>query len=161
NRTVTVVIDDGAGHVIWTGVASTAQAASTTVTYQGTAGVGEFAAVRGGILQMPFPSGMILQPGRRFRTVTPNLQAGDQWSGIVLDYSRNLTTALGTSQVTWYVGQKMPGPTAGILPPGFIRWQFPSIPGFKDLSGDQVRVQPNQRLVAGVTGLPVGTNILC
>jgi hypothetical protein len=52
----------------------------------------------------------------------------------------------------------MPGAAAGMLPSGMARWQFPSIPAFKDFS-DLIRVVPGERLLAGLTGVPASSFI--
>ena len=62
--------------------------------------------------------------------------------------------AMATTFSTWYVGQKMTGNAPGILPLSGVRWQFPSVPNFKDLSGDVMKVLPAEHLYAGLTGIP-------
>src|SRR5262245_50891011 len=42
--------------------------------------------------------------------------------------------AANASVVTWYAGQIMPGPAAGMLPATMEEWQFPSVPAFEDFS---------------------------
>lgn len=65
--------------------AAAGQAASNIVVYQGTKGIGELPAVRNGGLQMMFPDGILLEAGSRIGSVTQNMQAGDQWSEILLE----------------------------------------------------------------------------
>jgi hypothetical protein len=62
-------------------------------------------------------------------------------------------TMAGTT-VSWFVGQPLPAPTALIQPSQNLRWQFPSIPNFKDLSGDQLKILPGERLLAVLNGIP-------
>lgn len=67
--------------------------------------------------------------------------------------------AANASLVTWYVGQIMPGPAAGMLPSTMVRWQFASVPAFEKFTSDVITVKPGERLIAGLTGIPASTNI--
>lgn len=78
NRTVQVIIDDGANE-LWRWVSPTVQAASTTVEYVGAQSSVEYGAVRNGVEAFELPN-LILGPGYRVRTVTVNIQATDQYS---------------------------------------------------------------------------------
>lgn len=78
-------------------------------------------------------------------------QPGRQWSLRLLSAASS-TMATNAAVVTWYIGQQVPYPTAGVLPPDFAVWQFSSVPGFKDLSATNITVLPRQHLFAGITG---------
>lgn len=83
--------------------------------------------------------------------------AGRQWEIRLLAVISALSTGfvtMGTTVTTWYTGQKMSGAATGILPLGFVRWQFPSVPNFNEFSGDQFKVLPQEHLYAGLTGIP-------
>lgn len=67
--------------------------------------------------------------------------------------------AANASIVTWYVGQNVPGSTAGVLPVTMVRWQFPSVPGFEKFTSDVIRIMPNEHLIAGLTSIPASSNI--
>ncbi len=67
--------------------------------------------------------------------------------------------AANASLVTWYVGQRMPGPAAGMLPSTMARWQFAALPAFEDFSKLTMVIYPGQRLIAGLTGVPAASNI--
>lgn len=68
--------------------------------------------------------------------------------------------AANAAQITWYVGQRIGvGPGAGMLPATWARWQFPSVPAFKDFSPEVIRIFPGQYLIAGLTGVPAASNI--
>lgn len=92
-------------------------------------------------------------------------QAGRQWEvRLLIAISATVAgfVAMATTPVTWYVGQKIAGNAPGILPMAMVRWQFSSIPNFKDLSGDQLKVLPNEHLMVGLTGIPAApTQIIC
>lgn len=61
--------------------------------------------------------------------------------------------------VTWYRGQIMPGPAAGQLPATMAFWQFSSVPGFQNFTSDVIKVRANERLIAGLTGVPGSSSI--
>lgn len=67
--------------------------------------------------------------------------------------------AANAALVTWYVGQNMPGPAAGMMPSTMARWQFPSVPGFQNFTSDVIKVLPGERLIAGLTGIPASSQI--
>jgi hypothetical protein len=77
NRTVSLRVDDGTTAYYGTDAPGT-QPASNTVRYSAAEGV---AAKTGTISEwnMAFPHTMVLGGGHRFRTVTNNLDAGDNW----------------------------------------------------------------------------------
>lgn len=78
NRTVMVIIDDGANE-LWRWVSPVVQAATTTVEYVGAQSSVEYGAVRNGVEAFELPS-IVLGPGYRVRTITTNIQATDQYS---------------------------------------------------------------------------------
>lgn len=100
NRVIQLIIDDGAGNNIFQTTGNVAQAASLQILYQGDAGATENTTVRTGnpfnYLQLEFPLGMVLKAGWRIRTLTTNIQAGDQWSGAEVTFTRTVTSALGS-----------------------------------------------------------------
>lgn len=65
--------------------------------------------------------------------------------------------AANATVVTWYVGQRMPGPAAGMLPATMARWQFASTPAFEDFGPDMIKILPGEHLIAGLTGIPAVT----
>lgn len=67
--------------------------------------------------------------------------------------------AANAALVTWYVGQIVPGPAAGMLPGTMLRWQFPSLPGFQVFTSDVIRVRQGEHLIAGLTGVPASSVI--
>jgi hypothetical protein len=67
--------------------------------------------------------------------------------------------AANVAVVTWYVGQIMPGPAAGMLPSTMAVWQFPSVPGFQNFTSDVIKVMPGEHLIAGLTAIPAASNI--
>ncbi len=67
--------------------------------------------------------------------------------------------AANTAVVTWYVGQVMPGPAAGMLPATMGVWQFASVPNFQNFTSDVIKVLPGEHLIAGLTGVPAASNI--
>lgn len=67
--------------------------------------------------------------------------------------------AANAAVVTWYVGQIMPGPAAGMLPSTMAVWQFPSVPGFQNFTSDVIKVLPGEHLIAGLTGVPASSLI--
>lgn len=86
NRRVTFLIDTGAtGAIVWRTSAAVDQAASLTYTYQ----VAHLGITPGALdasidhYVMPLPPGIVVRPGFRFRTITTNLQAGDQFGAAV------------------------------------------------------------------------------
>lgn len=78
-------------------------------------------------------------------------QPGRQWN-IRLLATVTSTLAANAAVVTWYIGQRVPFPTAGMLSPDWAVWQFSSVPGFKDFSSNNITVLPRQHLMAGITG---------
>lgn len=102
------------------------------------------------------------QPGDVTRIIdfgTP--QAGRVWIvRLLVAVASGLAT--NAAVVTWYVGQSVgaaAGLAAGTLPPNWVRWQFPSVPGFQNFTSDVFKVLPNQHLFAGVTAIAGGTVI--
>jgi hypothetical protein len=77
NRTVTLIIDDGAS-TLWTCDASAAQAASLTRNYNAYA-TGVAPDLTGSTFRLPGPFPLDLPAGARIRTVTNNMQVGDNW----------------------------------------------------------------------------------
>jgi hypothetical protein len=67
--------------------------------------------------------------------------------------------AANAAVVTWYVGQVVPGPAAGMLPATMARWQFASVPAFQNFTTDIIKVQVGEHLIAGLTGIPASSNI--
>jgi hypothetical protein len=145
NRTVNFVIDDGAGHIIWQGAAAVVQTATQVVTYQGNAGVPAGAAVVGGILQMPFPASMVMQPGWRIRTLTTNIQAGDQWSAAVV----SMNTVTASCVAALYVGNpaRQVGANVADLPVlGNLVRPGIAVPGSFQFSGEKYPVHDSDNL---------------
>jgi hypothetical protein len=85
-------------------------------------------------------------------------QPGRQWIVRLLAAVAS-PDAANAAKVTWYVGQRMPGPGAGMLPATMFRWQFPSVPGFQNFTSEVIKVLPNEKLIAGLTGIPASSNI--
>ena len=85
-------------------------------------------------------------------------QPGRQWV-VRLLVAVASPLAANASVVSWYVGQVMPGPAAGMLPATMTRWQFPSVPGFQNFTADVVKLFPNEHLIAGLTGIPASSSI--
>ena len=92
-------------------------------------------------------------------------QAGRKWEARIISAVQGPSTGfatLATTISTWYVGKRATGNFAGALPLSIIRWQFTSVPGFKDFSADQFQVNPNEELMVGLTGVPAPpTSISC
>ena len=86
-------------------------------------------------------------------------QNGRQWE-VCLLVGLDSTLAANAAVVTWYVGQDMRVAPTALEQPTMVRWQFPSLPGFKDFGGGQITVQPNEVLIAQVTGAPAGKVIV-
>ena len=77
-RTVSLVVDTGAAAEIYYAVAADfTQARNSTVRYS--LGVGIISDVVLETVLMPIPTGLFLLFGDRFRTVTNNIQAGDNF----------------------------------------------------------------------------------
>lgn len=55
-----------------------------------------------------------------------------------------------------YVGQYVLTDTAGGIPLNYLRWQFVSVPQFKTMGSDSVKVRANERLLVGLTSMPAG-----
>lgn len=79
--------------------ASVGHNAATTVVYQGTTGIGELPGVRNGGLQVMFPEALVMEAGVRIRSITQNIQAGDQWSAIHFDVIRSITASTATVNI--------------------------------------------------------------
>jgi hypothetical protein len=82
-RVATLVITDAGGNVVFNGPATASQNASSTENYTwsnapSTPPAGATSTVG------PLPAGLRLGPGWTLKTVTSGIQAGDQWSAIVL-----------------------------------------------------------------------------
>lgn len=82
NRTVTLIIDDGA-NVVWQQDASAAQAAGLTRQYEAF-NFGAAADLVGSTFRLPAPFPIVLPAGFRIRTSTANRQAGDNWGAPLL-----------------------------------------------------------------------------
>lgn len=81
NRSVSLVADDGST-VVWRASASAVQAAGATIDHGVYAG-SSAALLTGAVAVFALPSdGLLLLPGWRLRSVTGNVQAGDQYSAI-------------------------------------------------------------------------------
>lgn len=90
-------------------------------------------------------------------------QAGRKWEVRVLGVV-SLTSGSGGGFVvmantvgTWYVGPDLTGIVGSAAGTGnamAIRWQFASVPSFKDFSADQIAVLPNEQLILGLTAVP-------
>lgn len=85
-------------------------------------------------------------------------QPGRQWVLRLLSAFAS-PLAANASLVTWYVGQVVPGPAAGMLPATMAKWQFPSVPGFQPFTSDVIKVYPGEHLIAGLTGIPASSSI--
>jgi hypothetical protein len=82
-RSVHVIIDDPFAQIVYEVQATLAQAASTTATYSLGEGLPRSGATE--LLQlMPMPQNFWLGSGRRIRTATVNLQAGDDFGPLQL-----------------------------------------------------------------------------
>ncbi len=77
NRTVTLIIDDGA-NTIWQMDASAAQTAGQTRIYEAF-NLGTAADLVGSTFRIPAPFPIVLPAGARIRTSTANRQVGDNW----------------------------------------------------------------------------------
>ena len=84
-------------------------------------------------------------------------QGGRQWEirllGVIASGPAGFV-AMATTIVTFWIGQPILGNAAGVLPMGMARWQFASVPNFENFSGDQIKVLPNEHLMASLTGIP-------
>jgi hypothetical protein len=67
--------------------------------------------------------------------------------------------AANAAIVTWYVGQNIVGPAAGMLPSTMAVWQFPSVPTFQSFTSDIITIMSGEHLLAGLTGIPASSNI--
>lgn len=67
--------------------------------------------------------------------------------------------AANATKVIWYVGQRMPGPAAGMLPATMARWQMASVPNFSTFTSDIIKILPGELLIAGLTSIPASSNI--
>ena len=79
NRLVTLIVDDGANELFRVNAAVT-QAASLTYSYSFASAVSD-TVVPGNVVKLPQ---LIIKSGYRIRTLTTNLQAGDDWSAMRL-----------------------------------------------------------------------------
>lgn len=96
NRRVTLVIDDGT-NILAEIVAGLDQIASQTITYSYTADAGyETTATRSGVIQQGIPR-MLLAAGYRIRTITDNIDVGDNYGAPVVGYRKTTTAAGATS----------------------------------------------------------------
>lgn len=89
NRRVVVTFDDGTT-VFAKASAGAAQVASTTIAYTFATGSQSQAALVNTDLQVALPSGLFLPGGYRIKTVTANLQAGDNY-GVMTIYGMRHT----------------------------------------------------------------------
>lgn len=85
-------------------------------------------------------------------------QPGRQWVVRLLAAVAS-PLAANAAIVSWYVGQIMPGPAAGMLPPTMLRWQFGSIPNFQNFTSDVIKILPGEHLIAGLTSVPASSII--
>lgn len=83
NRQPGLYIADASGHVIALIPYAAAQAASTTVFYTWSLLVDDLAATINQV-QKPLPGGLVLAQNMKVIALTNGLQAGDQWSSIVV-----------------------------------------------------------------------------
>lgn len=71
--------------------------------------------------------------------------------------------AANTTVTTWYVGQNITGPGAGMLPATWVRWQLPAIQAggasVQTFTSNVIQVLPNQHLIAGLTSVPAASSI--
>jgi len=86
-------------------------------------------------------------------------QPGREWV-VRLLIALAVPLAANATAVTWYVGQNMPGPAAGMLPATMAVWQFLTVPGLEDFSNDAVTVKAGERLLAGLTNIPAQSVIM-
>lgn len=70
-----------------------------------------------------------------------------------------VTPAVASPIITFYEGQLVGSPAAGILPAGQVRWQFNVIPAFENFSADQFLIHQNTHLIIGATGIPAGVSL--
>jgi hypothetical protein len=86
NRTPHLIIDDGT-NIVANLVPAAVQAASATVAYQFTQAGVDYAAVRDGVMLVgQIPTGLRLAAGWRIRTLTTNLDVGDNYGPPVVAY---------------------------------------------------------------------------
>jgi hypothetical protein len=82
NRTSGVQVTDGSGRIVYATTANLAQVAGTTKLY-----IFSYAPTTGGAagnnIQMPWPNRLPIQPGWTISSNTVNLQAGDQYTGLL------------------------------------------------------------------------------
>lgn len=86
-------------------------------------------------------------------------QPGREWV-IRLFIALASPLAANASVVTWYVGQNMPGPAAGMLPASMAVWQFGSVPGLQNFTSDVIHIKSGEHLLAGLTGIPASSAIM-
>lgn len=80
NRAPALVIDDGV-RILYAAPSPSVQAAATAVRYSWGAGVSSTIAA-GGSVTVALPAPMLIPVNGRFRTLTPFMDVGDQWSAI-------------------------------------------------------------------------------
>jgi hypothetical protein len=85
NRTPQLVVTDGAGHTVALSPAAPAQPASATATYQWSA-TSPSQAATGATVTLPVPA-LTAAVGWTVATTTAGIQAGDQWSNIVIAFT--------------------------------------------------------------------------
>jgi len=83
DRHVQLVVDDGAGPILWGDFSPSTQPASSTLTYQASTGGVEHTD-RAGVPRIALPDNLILPQGWRIRTVTSNLQSDDDFAAPAL-----------------------------------------------------------------------------
>ncbi len=83
-------------------------------------------------------------------------QAGRQWTVRMLS-ALSMDLATNASIVHWFVGN----PLGGNQPPPATEavWVFSSLPNFETFGGDEIKVLPNQQLIARLTNVPASSNI--
>jgi hypothetical protein len=82
-------------------------------------------------------------------------QNGRQWE-VRLLFGMDTTLAANAAVVTWYVGQDVRSTPTSFEQSSMGRWQFASLPGQKDFGSGQITLQPNEVLIAQITGAPAG-----
>lgn len=86
-------------------------------------------------------------------------QPGREWVVRMIGaFTPDLST--NAALVTWYVGQSSPTFAAGILAANWIRWQFPSVPGFQNFTSDVIHIKNGEHLVVGLTGIVANKPIM-
>lgn len=135
------------------GVATVTNVAGGTMSYEivDQTGGGESLTVN---FPNPLPT---TGPGVAATVNVPALATGG--AGSIVIYGVTTVAAIPSPIVTFYEGQLVASPAAGILPAGQVRWQFNVVPAFENFSADQFIIHQNTHLIIGATGIPAGTNL--